>query len=355
MRSTKLIINKNNILYNINQIKKYLGSEINIMPILKCYAYGTNLNYFPNIFNEFNYIAVAYLDEAITLRKNGFKNNILILYPLSKEEINIALKYNFILNGCNIFDLIKSNTKVKIHLEIETGMGRCGLLEKDVQSYINKLKNYKNITIDGIFTHLSSPSNEKFSLKQITKFKKVLNIIHKSNIYPNYIHVCSSGGLIYNSNNDFNMVRIGLLLYGYYPNDSLKKYLKLKPCMTLKTKISFIKTLEIGDTVGYNQNFIAKKRTIVATIPFGFGDGLLTLETGDAFVIIDNQQVKIIGICMDNMMLDVTNIANIFIGKDVYIWDNKNLTVEQLGIWCNNICNYEIISSISQRVPRVIK
>jgi alanine racemase len=131
--------------------------------------------------------------------------------------------------------------------------------------------------------------------------------------------------------------------------------MNLEPSMLLKTNISFIKTIQKGDTVGYNKNFVAEKETIVATIPFGFGDGLLTLETGDPYVIIAGQKAKIIGICMDNMMLDVTNILDVKVGDEVYIWDNQNLTIEQLGIWCNDVCNYEIMSSISERVPRVLK
>ena len=151
------------------------------------------------------------------------------------------------------------------------------------------------------------------------------------------------------------MVRIGLLIYGYYPNNNLKGILDLEPSMVLKSNISYLKIIEKGDTVGYNQNFIAEKKTNVATIPFGFADGLLTLETGEPYVIVNGQKAKIIGICMDNMMLDVTNIEDVKVGQEVYIWDNDKLDIDEVGKWCNGICNYEVMSSISTRVPRVLR
>lgn len=355
MRSTQLIVNLKSIRNNIDELKKYLGTNINIMPIVKSFGYGSHLNSCPEILNEFDYVGVAYLDEAIQLRNNGYKNNILILYPLSKDEFELSKKYDFILNGSNIFDLTDNHTQVKVHTEIETGMGRTGLQLINIDDYIENLKKNNNICIDGIFTHLSTNSDKDFSLKQINLFEQAVKKFNDNKIYPKNIHVCSSGGLKYYQDYLYNMVRIGLLIYGYYPNDSLKSEIKLEPSMILKTNISFLKSIEQGQTVGYNKNFVSKRKTIVATIPFGFGDGLLTLETREPYVIINSCKAKIIGICMDNMMIDVTDIPNVELGQEVYIWDNDKLTIEQLGIWCNDICNYEVISSISERVPRVLK
>lgn len=355
MRSTQLIVNLKSIQHNIEEIKKYLGSNVKIMPIVKSYAYGTHLNECSDILNEFDYVGVAYLDEAIQLRNNGYKKNILILYPLSKEEFKISKQYDFILNGSNIFEIIDDESIVKIHTEIETGMGRTGIQLKNLDKYIDNLNNNKNIILDGIFTHLSTNSDQEFSSKQIKTFEQAIKCFTDNNLYPKNIHLSSSGGLKNYKNNLYNMVRIGILIYGYYPNESIKNVINLEPSLVLKTNISFLKTIDINETVGYNKNFVANKKTIVATIPFGFGDGLLTLETGKPYVIINNMPAKIIGICMDNMMLDVTGIPNVELGQEAYIWDNKNLTIEEIGDWCNGICNYEVMSSISERVPRVLR
>ena len=354
MRNTQLIVNINSIESNIRKIKEYLP-DTKIMPIVKANGYGTFLNHCPDILNEFEYVGVALLDEAIELRKNGYKNKILILYPLSQDEFEESKRYDFILNGSNIFDICDSKREVQVHTEIETGMGRTGIQEKDIDKYIINLKKHKNIQIDGLFTHLSTNSDEKFSLKQIDLFNKSIEEFKSNGINPNNIHLSSSGGLKYHNPNLYNMVRIGLLIYGYYPNNNLKGILDLEPSMVLKSNISYLKTIEKGDTVGYNQNFTAEKKTNVATIPFGFADGLLTLETGEPYVIVNGQKAKIIGICMDNMMLDVTNIEDVKIGQEVYIWDNDKLDIDEVGKWCNGICNYEVMSSISTRVPRVLR
>jgi len=354
MRNTQLIVNINSIESNIRKIKEYLP-DTKIMPIVKANGYGTFLNHCPDILNEFEYVGVALLDEAIELRKNGYKNKILILYPLSQDEFEESKRYDFILNGSNIFDICDSKREVQVHTEIETGMGRTGIQEKDIDKYIINLKKHKNIQIDGLFTHLSTNSDEKFSLKQIDLFNRSIEEFKSNDINPNNIHLSSSGGLKYHNPNLYNMVRIGLLIYGYYPNNNLKGILDLEPSMVLKSNISYLKTIEKGDTVGYNQNFIAEKKTNVATIPFGFADGLLTLETGEPYVIVNGQKAKIIGICMDNMMLDVTNIEDVKVGQEVYIWDNDKLNIDEVGKWCNGICNYEVMSSISTRVPRVLR
>jgi alanine racemase len=325
------------------------------MPIVKDFGYGTHLNECPEILNQFDYVGVALLDEAIALRKNGYKNKILILYPLSIEEFEKAKKYDFILNGSNIFELNDQKTEIRVHTEIETGMGRTGLQIKNIDKYILNLKNNKNVVVDGLFTHLSTNTDESFSLKQIELFDKAIAMFKDNGINPNNIHISSSGGLKYYKNHLYNMVRVGLLIYGYYPNDSLKNDLDIEPSVILKSNISFLKTIDIGETVGYNKNFVAERQTKVATIPFGFADGLLTLETGEPYVIVKGKKAKIIGICMDNMMLDVTEIENVNVGDIVYIWDNKELVIDQVGKWCNGICNYEVMSSISERVPRLIK
>lgn len=355
MRKTQLIVDLKKIKHNILELKKYLGDGINMMPIVKAFGYGSYLNTCLEILNEFEYVGVAYLDEAIELRNNGYKNKIFILYPLSKEEFEVSKKYDFILNGSNIFDIIDNETIVNVHTEIETGMGRTGLQLNNIDKYIYELKNNDRVFIDGIFTHLSSNVDRDFSLKQLELFEQAIEKFNQNEIYPEHIHACSSGGLKYYEDNLYNMVRVGILIYGYYPNNSLKEELDLKPSMILKTNISFLKTIEKGVSIGYNQNFTAQRKSIIATIPFGFADGLLTLETGEPYVIIKNKKAKIVGICMDNMMIDVTDIPHVKLGDEVFIWDNENLTIEQLGTWCNNICNYEVMSTISTRVPRVLK
>ncbi|MDO5568735.1 MAG: alanine racemase [bacterium] len=358
-RATKLIIEKKCILKNIENIQKYLGNNVEIMPILKANAYGTYINKELDIIEKFNIVGVSLVDEAIEIRKCGYKGDILILYPPVESEIEDIIKYDLTINGCNFSFLKllnnKLNRKIKIHLEIETGMGRTGVLISKLNEYLKEMKTLDKIELEGLFTHFSSSSkDEEFSKVQIFRFEKALKIINENNLYPKFIHICNSGAIFNYKEYLYNMVRIGIMIYGYYPNPKFKDIIKLYPSMTLKTSISFIKKIEPGDTVGYNKNFVAKRDTIVATIPFGFGDGFISLETGQAYVLINNKKAPIIGICMDNMMLDITDIPDVDYNTEVYIWDNKNITVEQITDWCKDLCNYEILSSLSDRIPRYI-
>lgn len=361
MRNTRLYINKNKIRANISTIQQYLGNDTQIMPIIKCNAYGTYLNKLIEIIDIFKYVGVALVDEGISLRKAGYKGNIFVLYPPSKEELKSIQKYNLFFNGCDIetlenFDK-KAANKLTIHIEIDTGMGRTGIQIKNINDYIKRLKNLKNIEVDGVYSHLSSSSSDMdFSKLQINRFKDALDILKKEEVNYNYAHICNSGAIFSIKDPMFNMVRIGLLIYGYYPNERFKKLMSLYPSMMLKTNISFIKEIDINDTVGYNKNFVAKRKSTIATIPFGFGDGFIGLEAGEPYnpyVIVKEKKAPIIGICMDNMMIDVTDIPEVKTDDEVIIFDNERLTVEEVAKWCNGICNYEIISSLSDRIPRI--
>lgn len=361
MRATKLYINIEKIKTNIYNIQRYIGNGTQIMPIIKCNAYGTHLNQFIDLIANFKYVGVGVVDEGVSLRKAGYKGNILILYPPLKEEINDIQKHNLFFNGCDIemlenFNQNTTNT-LTVHIEIETGMGRTGIQIENIKNYIGRLKNLKNIKVDGVYSHLSSSSSDiKFTELQIKRFKEALNILATEDINYNYAHICNSGGIFNIKEPMFNMVRVGLLIYGYYPNKKFNKSIKLYPSMMLKTNVTFIKKININDTVGYNKNFIAKRKSIIATIPFGYGDGLTGLECGEPhnpYVIIKGKKAPIIGICMDNMMIDVTEISKVKNGDEVIIFDNEQLTVEEIGRWCNDISNYKIISSLSDRIPRI--
>ena len=358
VRQTKLIVDLDAIFNNIVNIKKELG-DVMLLPVIKANAYGTYINKYLEIFHkcDINYVAVALVDEAIELRNNGYIGNILVLNPILVEEVEAVLEYDVVINGCDL-DMLKyisniAKREVKIHIEIETGMTRTGVKLEDLDTFIDEVITLDNIVVEGVFSHFSSSSKDReYSLLQINKFEEGLAIIKHKRINIKYIHMCNSGAMFNYKECRYNMVRIGIMLYGYYPSDKIKNYIDLKPSLTLKTKINFIQSVKANTAVGYNKNYITNKDSIIATIPFGFADGLIGLETGEPYVIINELKIKIVAICMDYMMIDVTDIPNVKVGTDVFIWDNKNITVEEVAKWCNGICNYEIISSLSERIPR---
>ena len=243
--------------------------------------------------------------------------------------------------------------KAKIHIEIESGMGRTGIQEKELNTFIEQIKKMDNILVEGIYTHFAeSDTNIEYTKTQIEVFNKAVKNIKQNFSCIKYVHCANSGAILNINDYPGNMVRPGIMLYGYYPCLELKNKIKLKPICTLKTKISFIKEVEEGTAIGYGRTYITKGKTKIANIPIGYADGIKRALSNKGNVVINEQKVPIVGtICMDSFMIDVTNLKDVKIGDDVYIWDNQIITVDDIAKQCGTI-NYEILSTISNRVIR---
>lgn len=343
--------------HNLREIKKYIDSSTTIMPVIKANAYGTYINYRPDIINQFSIVAVAITDEAITLRNNGYTKEIFILNQPYIKEIDKIIEYNLTIGLSDLSflkELIKRKETIKVHLEIETGMNRTGINPKDLKEFINTIKQYPNIQVEGIYTHLSSADyDSKYTHHQLNKFKQAVLYAKSLLGEIKYIHACASNGLLNYPTDICNLVRPGLILYGYESFNNIKEKINIKPICKLKSKITFLKIVEEGTSISYSRTYTTTKKTKIATIPIGYADGLPRSLSNKGKVIVNNQLVPIIGnICMDSFMVDVTHINNVHIGDDVYIWDNKLITVEDIAKATNTI-NYEILCTISSRVPRI--
>lgn len=354
----KLEVNLDNIFHNINEIRKIVGQTVNIMPIIKDNAYGTYLNTrikdLEN--NGINIVGVAIVDEGIKLRELGYNGDILILNQPIETEIEAASKYNLII-GVGSIDFLhalgKHKDEIKIHMEIGTGMGRTGIRPSKAEEYIETAKQYPNIIIDGIYTHFScSDCDEEYTKHQINSFNMALNVAKDKLPKLRYIHCCNSAGIIDFKEAHFNLVRPGLILYGYYPVDYLKYKIDLKPSIKLKSKISFLKTVPEGTSISYGRTFITKRESKIATVPLGYADGLRRCLSNKGKVVINGKIAPIVGtVCMDCFMVDVTDLDNVNIYDDVYIWDNENIHVEDIAKIYGTI-NYEVISTLSDRIRR---
>lgn len=350
-------VNLNNFEYNYTEIKNIIGENVDIMPIFKDNAYGSYINRNIKFIDKLKIkiIGVAIIDEGIELRELGYKGDILVLnQPLTREISNIS-KYDLTIGVASV-DFLKSLAKIhndiKIQMEIETGMGRTGIPFNQVQEFIDISKNHKNMKITGIYTHFSSSdSDANYTKSQIDLFNRALNIVQEQ-IDLKYIHCCNSAGILNFPEARFNLVRPGLILLGYYPNENLINKIDLKPVLKLKSKISFIKTVPAGTFISYDKTFCTRFESKIATIPIGYGDGIRRCLSGKGHVLINNHIVPVIGkICMDCFMADITGI-NANINDDVYIWDNKNITVDDIAKLYDTI-NYEVLCTVSERVPRI--
>ena len=205
------------------------------------------------------------------------------------------------------------------------------------------------------FEFTKADNDYEYTMKQLETFKEALTIVQKNFNTIKYIHTSASNGLL-NFKEDFtNLTRPGIIMYGYPSFDNIEKLIDLKPIATLKSKITFIKDVPQNTSIGYSRSYITNKPTKVATIPIGYADGLRRDLSNKGKVIINNTIVPIIGkVCMDSFMVDITDLENVQVGNDVYIWDNNLITLEEVADTCNSI-NYEILSTISSRVPRIFK
>lgn len=232
-------------------------------------------------------------------------------------------------------------------------MGRTGIQEQNICSFIEQIKKLDNIEVEGVYTHFAtSDSDIKYTEQQIENFEKTVSLIKKEFKDIKYIHCANSGAILNIKDYPGNMVRPGIMLYGYYPNEGLKEKIKLKPVCTLKSKISFIKEVEPKTSISYGRTYITNKKTVIANVPIGYADGIRRMLSNKGNVVIDGQKVPIVGtVCMDSFMIDVTQLKDVKIGDDVYIWDNNIITLDEVANQCQTI-NYEILSTISNRVIR---
>lgn len=361
-RPTKAVINIFNLENNLKVVKSLVGKR-KIMGVVKANAYGHGLVRISKVLEkEVDYLGVAYIEEAIILRENGVKSPILVLGAVHKQQIDDYILNDIEITGSSLEKIqaiskrAKSlKKKAKVHIKIDTGMGRIGVQWDRVDRFFKKLfesKILENIEIVGIYTHFSSADTDKiFTKKQNERFKKVLRVLSRyKNPQDLLVHAANSS-TVANYSGDFlnDMVRVGLLLYGY--SDNLKVQKKLKPVMSFKTVVSYFKVLEKDSAVGYNQTYTTKRKTRVVTLPVGYADGYPIEFSNKAHAFLNNKIYPVVGkICMDQCMVDIGN------GK-AYVGDEVELFGENISLW--SLCEgtikspYTLLAGISERVPRV--
>ena len=355
--STWLEIDLDAIAKNTRNIKKLIGKNKELMAVVKGNAYGHDVLEIVPIFlkNGATRLAVARLEEGIFLRKAGIDVPILVLGATLKEEAETALMHDITTSACNISFIKKMNElslklkkKAKIHLKIDTGMGRLGVKPEKAVDFIKKVLTFDHIIIEGIFTHFSvaDEKDKKYTEEQFRKFSEILKILEKEKIRIPLKHVSNSATLLDLEHMWLDMVRPGIALYGLYPSKEVKKVIKLIPAQRFKTRITFLKELPAEKSISYGRTYTTyKKNTIIASLPIGYADGYSRLLSNKGEVLVRGRRMPIIGrICMDQCMIDVTDLPLVKIGDEVVLWGkqgNERITVEEIADKLNTI-NYEI-------------
>jgi alanine racemase len=359
---TVLEINLDSISHNLNYYKSKLANDVKIMVMVKAFGYGNGGLEIAKLLehHKVDYLGVAFADEGISLKNGGIKLPIMVLNPESTSFPSI-IQYQlepeiYSIKGLNAFLKIAREKNLKnfpIHIKLDTGMHRLGFEENTIDELIATLKGNTTVRIQSVLSHMATSDDMKhyeFALSQIQLFEKLSSkLISALNINP-IRHILNTSGISNFTDAQYNMVRLGIGLYGVSNDPSEQKY--LENVGTLKSIISQVRTIPAGDSVGYGRRFMAEKETKIATIPIGYADGISRLWGNQiGFVTIKNQKAFIVGsVCMDMLMVDVSEI-DCKEGDSVIIFGESPTVIEMADAL--KTIPYEIMTSISQRVKRV--
>lgn len=369
---TWIEIKKSRLHNNLKQFRKIVGSQRKIMAIVKSNAYGHGMLTMAELFLSAgaDWLGVVNLKEALLLRQNKIKAPIFILsyYPFS-PEVRKAIHQNidfpvYALSQARFLnqEAQKINKFANIHIKVDTGASRIGIWPEEVNDFVKKIRKLKYLNLRGIFTHYadSESKNQSYTNQQTQKFQKIVKL-EKIPI----VHAACSAAIINNPETFFNMVRIGIGLYGLWPSEDTKKnaqkrapLVNLQPILSWKTRVIQIKYLPAGTSVGYDRTFVTQLRSKLAVLPIGYADGYDRRLSNSGSVLIRGSFCPIRGrVCMNLTMVDISRTKEVKVGDEVVlIGEQKNnvISADDLAKKIGTI-NYEIVSRINSDIPRIYK
>lgn len=364
-------INLDSLAHNYNIIKNSLPDKTEIMAVVKADAYGHGADYIARELTQLgvSIFAVSNLEEAISLRNADIKGRILILgpspYKLAKTiaENNIEQTVHSIEYANLLNEFAQSeDVKIKVHIKVDTGMGRIGF-NAPTEDFIKvgkQISEFSNLEVVAVFSHFShadadNESAQQFTNLQVELFKNAVDGLRKS--FPNIkTHLQNSAGILDYSALSFDYARPGIIMYGLTPSNEMHTSSDLHPVMELKSCVIALKTVEKGTPIGYGRKFIAIKDMVVATVPIGYADGYSRRLSSKGIMLVRGKRAKVIGnVCMDQLMLDVTDIKDVTVDDVVTIYgqDGDEFYGVQDAADAIGTISYELICLVNKRVPRV--
>ncbi|OGH83784.1 MAG: alanine racemase, partial [Candidatus Magasanikbacteria bacterium RIFOXYA2_FULL_44_8] len=356
--------------HNLKQFRKIIGSKPLLMPAVKGNAYGHGIVEVAKICDqnrEVDKICVVDLNEALQLIKAKIKKSILILsfYENDEHKLCSAVKAGAIFPVYNIEQAILLNKigegvgrKAVVHIKLDAGTSRIGVLPNTIVDFIKKIIPLKHLTVEGLFSHYASSEDDKlFTENQLRIFVKTISNLKTNGINVPIQHLtCSAASILY-PDSHFNAVRIGIGMYGLYPNELARKKIKLRPALSWHTTVMQVKTVPAWTKISYGGTFTTKRATKLAVLPVGYWDGYDRTMSNRAQVLIRGKKCPVRGrICMNMCMVDVTTVKNVRAGDIATLIGTQNrqsLSVEDLAKWADTI-NYEIVDRINPLLPRVV-
>ena len=354
------------IAHNVQEIRRRLRPGVQFCAVVKADAYGHGVEPVARtvLAAGADRLAVAIPGEALELRRAGFTVPILILgytppqltaqmvahditqtvySPVSAQSVSAAA--------------VAAGKTAAIHLKIDTGMGRIGVHPEDAVDFARQVSLLPGIHLEGVFSHFASAdeTDKTFAHEQFQHFQKVLDGLDAAGIKIPIRHIANSAATLEMPETHLDMVRPGIILYGLWPSDEVKKNIDLQPAMTLKAQISHIKTVAAGASVSYGRHYRAPEPRSIATLPLGYADGFTRLLSGKSAAIVHDRTVPQVGrICMDQCMLDVTDVPNAAVGDTAILFGAPPLTTDWVAGKLGTI-NYELVCMVGKRVPRIYR
>jgi len=360
--------------YNFEQLQKLavknMTHSLGIMPVIKADAYGHGMQQIAECLNQngCKYFGVSNVTEGVGLRAAGFTQKILLFESTLVGEAKDIIEHKLTPTVCALemahaldHQAHQAGIQIPIHIKIDTGMGRLGVNEDQAVGYVETLREQcPNLILEGIYTHFPvADSDRDFTINQMRRFRDIVYSLENQFITFSYVHAGNSMGLGDYKSDLFNLARPGIMLYGVYPIEDLKKKVNLKPVMSVKTRIIFVQTIAKGRGVSYGHTFKAKEDITVAIMPIGYSNGYMRSLSNKAFVLVDGMRCPVVGrVTMDQIIVDIT--ATTLSGRMPKIGDEavimghqkgSTVTVDEIAHWADTI-SYEILCSLGNRLPR---
>jgi len=354
--------------FNYRQIKKRVPEGVKVLAVVKADAYGHGAIPISLRLEKLGveYLGVAISEEGVELRRAGVKAPILVLGGIFGEDVDQIFRFRltpvvFRKDCLKILseEAEKRKRKVKVHLKVDTGMGRVGVPLGLWPDFLREVRRFPKIETEGILSHFSMTDEEEgFTQSQWRAFQSAVAVAQELGISSQYLHMASSAMLTTFPGYAAGLVRPGIMLYGSYPSPVFRSLISLKPVMTLKTRIHFLKSVSSGARISYGGTFMAKRESRIATLPIGYADGYSRHLSNHGEVLIHGKRAPVVGrVCMDFIMVDVTDIPRASVGDEVILigqQGGEQITPEEIAEKINSI-SYEVLCSIGKRVPRIYK
>lgn len=362
-RATRAIIDLGAISHNVAAIRRKIGDQKGLMAVVKADGYGHGAVEVSRtaLRSGADSLAVAIPEEAQQLREAGIEAPILVLGLIQPDEAwkVVNSRSDQTVSSIALLEALdweagKASTQVNVHVKVETGLGRIGLEPHDAAAFLRRARTYRNLKVAGLFSHFSAADerDKTFSRHQLQLFEEAMREIEHAGIELPQRHMANSAATLDLPESYYDVVRPGLIIYGLYPSAEVSHSIDVKPAMTLKTRICYLKTVPPGTPISYGRTFVTRKQTRVATLPLGYGDGYRRALANKGEVLVRGRRVPVMGrICMDMCMIDVSDMPDVQAGDEAIVFGG-GLPAEEVAAKIGTI-NYEVVTTVGKRVPRV--